>query len=104
MDFDHPERVSERDIYDTLEVTFYGTDFFKSAAGEQVRFGTTLGRTILRQFPLERATWHWRVGLAIVWMIWAVCLFTILLTGRLLATWMFLNSLQLVAHLVLFKS
>lgn len=27
-----------------------------------------------------------------------------LVTGRLLATWMFLNSLQLVAHLVLFES
>ena len=46
----------------------------------------------------------WYLGLGAVWAIWTICLFTILLSGRWLATWMFLNSLQLVAHLVLFKS
>lgn len=104
IDFDYPERISDRDVYDTLEVYFWGTNFFKSADGKEVRFGSKLERKILRQITQETAYWLWHVGLVFVWLIWAVCLFTILLTGRLLATWMFLNSLQLVAHLVLFKS
>ena len=69
-----------------------------------MRFGTKLERTLLRQIDPEMAPWLWRSGLGVSWAIWVIVLLTLLVTGRLLTTWMFLNSLQLIAHLVLFKS
>lgn len=46
--FDYPQRVSEYVEYDTLEVYFWGVDWFKSSSGEPVRYGTRLDRPILR--------------------------------------------------------
>ena len=47
--YDYPSEVSSKELYDTLEVHFWGTEFFKSASdGEQVRYGTMLERTIMR--------------------------------------------------------
>lgn len=48
IDFEYPQKLSDRYIYDTLEIYFWGTDFFKSGDGKTVRFGTKLERTILR--------------------------------------------------------
>ena len=36
-------------------------------------------------------------------LIWAVVLFAVLVSGRVLPTWMFLNSLQLMTHVLLCK-
>ena len=52
--FEYPGRVSETELYDTLQVYFWGTHFFKSDEGVPVRYGTLLERTIVRQ--VEPAT------------------------------------------------
>ena len=46
--FEYPQRVSEYIEYDTLEVYFWGVDWFRSSKGEPVRYGTKLQRPILR--------------------------------------------------------
>jgi hypothetical protein len=46
--FEYPQRVSEYIEYDTLEVYFWGVDWFRSSKGEPVRYGTKLDRPILR--------------------------------------------------------
>lgn len=46
--FEYPQRVSEHIEYDTIEVNFWGVDWFRSLNGESVRYGTKLTRPILR--------------------------------------------------------
>lgn len=87
--------------FDTLEVSFWGTDFFKSEDGESVRFGTRLERKIARQVSPSTGRAMVILGQVLAVLTWTVCLFAIFISGRLLATWMFLNSLQLITHSVL---
>ena len=99
--FEHPGRVSEQPIYDTLEVYFWGTQFFTSEEGVPVRYGTRLERQIVRQVEPATGRLIEAAGKWLAALVWAVCLFSVLVSRRLLPTWMFVNSLQLITHLLL---
>ena len=102
--FDYPERVSEYIEFDTLEVYFWGIDWFKSANGEPVRYGTKLSRPILRQVDPSLASSLGIFGHILATLTALIMLFATLLTGRLLSTWIFLEALQLMSHLPLLKT
>ena len=96
--FEYPPRISENIEFDTLEVYFWGTEFFRSWEGEDVRFGTKLSRPIIRQIDPELAEWLGVAGHILSNLITCVVIPVTILTGRLLPTWMFINSLQLILH------
>ena len=102
--FEYPQRVSEYVEYDTLEVYFWGVDWFRSSEGEPVRYGTRLDRPILRQIDPELAEALGVFGHILATVVGLLMLLSALLTGRLLPTWMFLNTLQLISHLPLLKT
>ena len=102
--FEYPDRVSEYIEYDTLEVYFWGVEWFKSEEGVPVRYGTRLETPIIRQIDPVLAGRLGELGHYISLGIACFLLLTVVLTRRLLPTWMFLNSLQLISHLSLFKS
>lgn len=90
---------------DTLSVTFWGTEYFKSQQGKEVRYGTTLYHPILRQInPIEGD------GIDNLSYLngWAYASILLILPfaslGSLLPTWMFINSLQIIAHMPLMNS
>ena len=94
LEFEHPSRISSSQYYDTLEVHFWGNDFFKSAEdGEPVRYGAMLEHKIVRQVSPKTGRRLSAIANVLACLIWTVCLFAIILTGRLLPTWIFLNSL-----------
>lgn len=104
LNFENPNRVSQYLDFDTLIVSFWGVDWFSSSDGEPVRYGTQLQMPVLQQIDPERAE-SLRVGSQIlVTLAVILILLSTLVTGRLMPTWMFLNSLQLVSHLPLFKT
>lgn len=96
--------MSEYIEFDTLEVYFWGVDWFKSANGEPVRYGTKLNRPILRQVDPNLASFLGMFGHILATLTALIMLFAALLTGRLLATWIFLEALQLMSHLPLLKT
>jgi hypothetical protein len=63
-----------------------------------------LDRVIVRQIDVVKAEAVSVYALILTNMIWAICLFALIVSGRLLPTWMFINSLQLITHLVLFQN
>lgn len=63
-----------------------------------------VSREIIRQVGPEEASRVIGWAQFLIFLIWTVCFFAILVSGRTLPTWVFLNSLQLVTHLVLFYS
>ena len=49
LHFEHPERISEAQEFDTLEVYFWGTQFFTSSdSSMNVRYGTMVARELMR--------------------------------------------------------
>ena len=102
--FEYPERISENPQYDILEVYFWGTKWFKSDSGNEVRYGTKLERPIVRQFDPKLAGFLGILGYLLNIGSWLLILFMGLTTGRLLPTWTFINSLQLICHLPLIDS
>ena len=100
--FAYPPRVSEHIEFDTLEVYFWGTEYFRSWQGEDVRFGTKLTRPIVRQIDPELAEWLGVLGHAAKILSSSIVMVVVTITGRLLPTWMFINSLQLILHTHLF--
>jgi hypothetical protein len=63
-----------------------------------------LDRVIVRQIDVVKGEAVSVYALILTNLIWAICLFAVIVSGRLLPTWMFVNSLQLITHLVLFQS
>lgn len=53
IDYENPWDISDSPGLDTLSVTFWGTNFFKSKENKDVRFGTTLYWPIIRQMDGE---------------------------------------------------
>lgn len=49
LKFANPWDISDDTQYDTLTVTFWGVEYFKSMQGKEVKFGTTLHWPIVRQ-------------------------------------------------------
>ena len=83
---------------------FWGTEYFRSWQGEDVRFGTKLEWPITRQIDPKLAgslgIFGHLVKITTAVGVTAVAAFT----GRLLPTWMFINSLQLILHTQLFQT
>ena len=102
--FEYPQRVSEYIEYDTLEVFFWGVDWFRSSKGEPVRYGTRLARPILRQIDPEYARTLGTIGHLLSTLAALFMLIACIVTGRLLPTWMFFNTLQIISHFPLFKT
>lgn len=82
-----------------LSVTFWGTEYFRSVQGKEVRFGTTLYQPILRQIKLDDAGAVDNLSYLNSWFLASILLIGPFASlGSLLPTWMFINSLQLIAH------
>ena len=89
----------------SLRVTFWGVDHFKSTAENAVRFGTELHWRVYRQIREEEQSFVDNFDIIlIVKLTLLVCLLPICLLGNSLPTWMFLNSLQLIATLPLLNT
>ena len=104
--FDFPDEISEEGSYDQVSVTFWGTEFFQSKDGEPVRYGSQISTTVLRQIDSEKANeleGIFGTGLLILGLILLLFVFLLLLTGgSLLPIWIFITSLTLLVHTVLF--
>ena len=88
-----------------LTVTFWGVDLFQSREQHSVRFGTQLHWSIFRQISEDEKQALDLVDYSTSITVGIVLLFlTVLLLGKSLAFWMFVNSLQLVAHLPLLNT
>ena len=98
----NPQEVSVDGRVDVLKVTFWDTSYFKSKEGVPCRCGTALTQGIFRQISLDSAKivddLDWIIGVAGVFTI-----FTAIAALDLLPTWMFINSLSLVAHTTMIK-
>lgn len=99
--FKNPDNVGSFYSQDYLSVTFWGIEFFKSFNGIEVEFGTELVWQIQRQVDVTIAgqldTINDFVDGCIVFSSLAAVVF-LGMGGRLLPTWMFLNSMQLIVH------
>ena len=87
-----------------IKVTFWGVEFFKSQEGVEVEFGTELRWRIFRQLSsaqAEQIDGMYRVVSGVLSTVLVVVTLFVGIGGRMLPVWMFLNSLQLVAHLPL---
>ena len=89
--FENPPRVSENILHDTLEVYFWGTEYFRSWQGEDVRFGTKLEWPIVRQIDPEIAGFLGQFGHIVKFSNALGVMAVVAFTGRLLPTWMFIN-------------
>lgn len=53
---DSPEDVSADGELDTVSVTFWGTEYFKSITNYEVRYGTQISKQIFRQISPAAAS------------------------------------------------
>ena len=90
-----------------MQITFWGTEYFKNIFDKEVPFGTKLKYPIVRQISFtEQQEYEEQVGYAdfALYAILGVFLLLALCGGHLLSTWMFLNSMQLLFHVPLIKT
>jgi len=103
--FENPDEVSSDFTFDTLSVTFWGTQFFKNKKDKEVLYGTTLYWPLARQFDSAESqdiVVSLTQTLVSAGVLPFLCLILPALTaGSLLPTWMFINSLQIITHTVL---
>ena len=103
--FEYPEHVSEHQELDTLEVSFWGVNWFRSEDGEPVRYGSSLESPIVRQLDPETAENINKIVWPTVFSIKSAILLSIVASGgNLLPTWIFLHALQTMSHVPLFQS
>ena len=99
--FKNPENVGSFYSEDYISVRFWGVDFFKSFKGVEVEMGHEVMWKISRQISDEVAESIESVQ-SVVNTITASALMLIFLFvglgGRLLPTWMFINSISLIVH------
>ena len=107
INFENPQNLGSFDSKDFIQVKFWGIEYFKSVTGIEVEFGKTVTYPIMRQVSTEEAESLQQVeetmnGL----MVTAFVPFLMLVGfgGRLLPTWMFLNSMQLIVHTPLLQT
>jgi len=101
----NPWEVAADGQFDTIYVTFWGTEYFKSINNKEVRYGTTIEHQIFRQINPSAAKgideMNFSKGMAFFSF---VIILPFVSIGSLLPTWMFINALQLAAHLPLLNS
>jgi len=106
LSLQNPWEVSADGQFDTISVTFWGTEYFKSISNKEVRYGTVLTHKLYRQIPASVADSI--DGLDTFDFGFFAFGFSMMLPfssiGSLLPTWMFVNALQLIAHLPLLNS
>ena len=95
LDFINPWDISDDTQADTLSLTFWGVEYFKSYQDKEVKFGTTLYWPIVRQVTASERE---AVDLtnSILYPLWIGTMILIIpsiTAGSLLPTWMFINSL-----------
>lgn len=88
---------------DFILITFYGVEFFQSLEdGIEVEFGYQLRQRIYRQLSAQDSqlieTMESLIDTTLL-IVFIPFVFLIGFGGRLLPTWMFLNSMQLVVHI-----
>ena len=95
--------MSEHEDQDTLEVFFWGVDWFTSGEGEPVRYGTRLDTPIVRQLDPDNAETLDDISkVARIFALGAMLIAAF--SGNLLPTWIFLHALQTMSHVPLFQS
>ena len=106
LDFINPWEISTDSQFDTLSLTFWGVDYFKSYQNKEVKFGTTLYHPIFRQVSASEKEAIDQLHLAVDQMFIGIMLMVlpVITVGSLLPTWMFINSLQIIAHMLLLKT
>ena len=111
VNFSNLELVSSRIAIDTIKVTFWGTEFFKSKTTDtEVRYGTTLEALAVRQiypevsFELSNGFTSTNIFLVITAILLSLLLLCIMGTSRILVSWMLIISLQIITHLTLLSS
>ena len=86
-------------------MTFWGTEYFKSTQGREVRRGSSVSVEVMRQVSVEEAesidNFEIVRGLAIATFI---LMFAFAAIGSILPTWIFINSVSLVAHTTLLNT
>lgn len=102
--FEYPNHVSEQIEMDSLEIYFWGVEWFKSDRGEPVRYGQRLEVPIIRQIDPELADLFSQFGDIAAKVALLAMLMTVIAYGRILPTWIFLNALQVVSHLPIYES
>ena len=54
MNFENPEAITgDPENFDQLSITFWGTKYFESTEGKQVRYGTNLRTDLYRQLKVS---------------------------------------------------
>ena len=107
LDFEDPTVVSEDSEFDTLSITFWGTDYFKNEYDEEVEIGTTVFYPLPRQFSSEDEVEEVNeIADSISWI--AILSFLlvapVITAGSLLPFWIFVNSLQIISHMILLRT
>ena len=108
LNFDDPTFISADDEYDTLQITFWGVDLFVTDENsEEVELGTTLSWPIVRQFAMQSEIDSVdEYADSLIWLLLASFLFLspVITAGSLLPFWMFINTLQIISHMILLKT
>ena len=106
LEFVNPWDIANDSQFDTLSVTFWGVEYFKSSQNKEVKFGTTLYWPIFRQVSSSELETVDSLNsiLDILWFGTMLLILPVITAGSLLPTWMFINSLQIIAHMVLLKT
>ena len=106
LTFQNPWDISNDSQFDTLSITFWGVEYFKSHQNKEVLFGTTLYWPIFRQISASEKETIDSLDdiLDVVWISTMLLILPAITAGSLLPTWMFINSLQIIAHMVLLKT
>ena len=96
LDIENAERIAEDfGEPDNLSVTFWGTEYFKSSTGEEVKYGEEVSMKIIRQINMKEAE-KLQYGMIyikvyiIIIVLLAMAFFSL---GSLLPMWIFINSL-----------
>jgi len=105
--FERPELLESRFAQDTIRVTFWGTEFFKSKSQlREVQYGRTIEARVLRQQTMldgERSL-HQYLQTALATVLISSLLFLWLPGSNLLPTWLLILTVQVLAHLILLPS
>lgn len=90
-----------------IQVTFWGTEFFESEEGEQVQYGSTVSATILRQVDPDRSkdieNFANLVMTVLMGLLLLIFFLAGLIGGSLLPIWIFLTTLSVIVHTILFS-
>ena len=98
----NPELIAENGEPDVLSVTFWGIEYFRNTRDEEVLYGTELRTDIFRQITNSEA--EFIEQMFAVWWPLLLLILCFCIIGAQLPTWMFLNSLCLMAHTTLLNS